>query len=267
MTRIPNPGFGTFRLEGGVLKSAVKSALAAGYRHVDTAQMYGNESDVGAAIKESGIPREDVFLTTKVWWDRLRPSDLEDSVDESLDRLATEAVDLLLIHWPSPDGEVQMDDYLNALKAVQDAGRTKHIGISNFTRAQVDQAIDILGEGALLTNQIEVHPFLQNRALVEHCQSRGLEVTAYMPLAVGKVMENDTLKRIAEAHGANPAQIVLAWLKARGLVAIPSSTKAEHIQSNLDAFDLALSDDEMARIAELDRGERIANPDFAPEWD
>ncbi|WP_163576621.1 2,5-didehydrogluconate reductase DkgB [Halomonas faecis] len=267
MTRIPNPGFGTFRLEGDVLENAVKSALAAGYRHIDTAQMYGNETEVGEAIRESGIPRDEIFLTTKVWHDRLRPGDLEASVDESLDRLGTEYVDLLLIHWPSPDGEVQMDDYLNALKAVQDAGRAKHIGISNFTRAQVDQAIGILGEGTLLTNQIEVHPFLQNRALVEHCQSRGLEVTAYMPLAVGKVMKDTTLERIAQAHDANPAQVALAWIKARGLVTIPSSTKAEHIRSNLAAFEIALSDDEMAQIAELDCGERIANPDFAPAWD
>lgn len=267
MTRIPNPGFGTFRLEGEVLKESVKSALAAGYRHVDTAQFYGNEAEVGEALRESDIPREEIFLTTKVWHDRLRPSDLEASVDESLDRLDTPYVDLLLIHWPSPDGEVQMDDYLNALKSLQDAGKAKHIGVSNFTRAQIDQAVDILGEGSLLTNQVEVHPYLQNRELVAHCQERGIEVTAYMPLAVGKVMQDETLKAIATEHDANPAQIALAWIKARGLVTIPSSTKAEHIRSNLAAFDITLSEEEMARIAELDRGERIANPDFAPAWD
>ena len=267
MTRIPNPGFGTFRLKDEVLKESVKSALAAGYRHIDTAQMYGNEVEVGEAIRESEVPREEIFLTTKVWHDRLRPGDLEASVDESLDRLGTPYVDLLLIHWPSPDGEVQMDDYLNALKAVQDAGKATHIGVSNFTRAHIDQAIGILGEGTLLTNQVEVHPYLQNRELVAHCQARDIQVTAYMPLAVGKVMQDETLKAIAADHDANPAQIALAWIQARGLVTIPSSTSAGHIQSNLAAFDITLSDEEMARIAELDRGERIADPDFAPAWD
>jgi len=267
MMRIPNPGFGTFRLKGEALKESVKSALAAGYRHIDTAQMYGNEGEVGEAIRESDVPREEIFVTTKIWHDRLRPGDLEASVDESLARLDMPYVDLLLIHWPSPDGEVQMDDYLNALKSLKDAGKAKQIGISNFTRAQVDQAVAILGEGTLLTNQVEVHPYLQNRALVEHCQAHGIQVTAFMPLAVGKVMQDETLKAIAAAHDANPAQIALAWIKARGLVTIPSSTNPEHIRSNLAAFDIALSDEEMTRIAELDRSERIADPDFAPDWD
>ncbi|MFG6177751.1 2,5-didehydrogluconate reductase DkgB [Halomonas sp. THAF12] len=264
---LPNPGFGTFRLEGETLRQSVHAALDLGYRHIDTAQMYGNEAEVGQAIADSGIPREEIFLTTKVWHDRLEPGDLEASVEESLERLGTGYVDLLLIHWPSPGDEVPMADYLRALQSVQRVGKARHIGVSNFTRAQLDQAVEILGEGALLTNQIEVHPLLQNRPLIEHCERHGIAVTAFMPLAVGKVMKDDTLARIAAAHEASPAQIALAWLKQQGIVAIPSSTKVNNIRSNLAAFELTLDDEEMQAIAALDRGERIADPDFAPDWD
>ncbi|WP_168015466.1 2,5-didehydrogluconate reductase DkgB [Halomonas salinarum] len=266
-TMMPNPGLGTFRLKGDTLKSAVTTALELGYRHIDTAQMYGNEAEVGQAIADSQVPRDEIFLTTKVWYDTLAPEALKQSVDESLEKLGTEQVDLLLIHWPSPNDEVPMRDYLTALREVQKASKTRHIGVSNFTTAQIDQAVDILGEGALLTNQIEVHPFLQNRKLVEHCKRHDIAVTAFMPLAVGKVMEDETLKRIAANHDATPAQITLAWLQALDIVTFPSSTKADHLKSNLEALSITLSQDELDEIATLDRGERIANPDFAPRWD
>lgn len=264
---IPNPGFGTFRLEGDTLKESIQAALDAGYRHFDTAQFYGNEADVGDAIRDSSVHRSDIFLTTKVWWDKLEPATFKASVDESLEKLGTGYVDLLLIHWPSPEDEVPMADYLTALKDVKEEGKAHHIGISNFTCSQVDEAISILGKGEILTNQIEVHPFLQNRRLAEHCEQQGIQVTAFMPLAVGKVMEDETLKKIAEAHQVTPAQIALAWVNQRNMVTIPSSTKARNIQSNIAAFDLVLSDSEMDDIAMLDRQERIANPDFAPQWD
>ncbi|ALM51217.1 2,5-didehydrogluconate reductase DkgB [Halomonas huangheensis] len=263
----PNPGFGTYRLEGDTLKFAIDCALKHGYRHIDTAQFYGNEKDVGAAINASAVPREEIFLTTKVWWDRLEPQDLKDSVDESLARLEMDHVDLLLIHWPSPDNALPMSAYLTALKEVQSAGKARHIGVSNFTIAQLDEALEILGSGRILTNQIEVHPFLQNRELIEHCRGMGIAVTAFMPLAVGKVMEDETLKRIADRHGVTPAQITLAWLNQLDIAVIPSSTKERNIQSNIEAMSITLSDEDMAAIADLDRGERIASPDFAPHWD
>ncbi|WP_417330388.1 2,5-didehydrogluconate reductase DkgB [Halomonas cupida] len=263
----PNPGLGTYRLEGDTLRLAIDSALKHGYRHLDTAQFYGNEQDVGAAIAASSVPRDEIFLTTKVWWDRLESQELKLSVDESLSRLATEHVDLLLIHWPSPNDEVPMRDYLTALKDVKVSGKARNIGVSNFTIAQLSEAVEILGSDEIVTNQIEVHPFLQNRALVEHCRKLGITVTAFMPLAVGKVMQDATLKQIAERHGATPAQVTIAWLNQLGIATIPSSTKERNIQSNIDALKLTLSDDDMAAIAELDRGERIASPDFAPEWD
>lgn len=264
---LPNPGLGTFRLKGDTLKRVIHDALALGFRHIDTAQMYDNEQDVGAAIAESEMPREEIFLTTKVWHDRLEPASLKASVRESLEKLGTDYVDLLLIHWPSPDDAVPMADYLTALREVQQAGQARHIGVSNFTIAQVDRALEILGPEALLTNQVEVHPFLQNREVVAHCQARGLTVTGYMPLAVGKVLEDETLKGIAEAHGVTPAQVALAWTRSRGVVSIPSSTRREHLAGNLAALDLTLDEDELGAIAGLDRGERIADPDFAPAWD
>lgn len=263
----PNPGLGTFRLNGDTLKQSIKEALSLGYRHIDTAQFYDNESTVGQAIAESDVPRDEIFLTTKIWHDRLQPDAFKAAVDESLSKLGTDYVDLLLIHWPSPEDEVPMVDYLNALSEAKASGKTRHIGVSNFTTAQIDRAIDILGEGELFTNQIEVHPFLQNTVLIDHCQRQGIRITGYMPLAVGKVMEDDTLKAIADAHEVSPAQITLAWLKARDITVIPSSTKASHLKSNLEAFELELSADEMAQIGRLDRAERIASPDFAPNWD
>jgi 2,5-diketo-D-gluconate reductase B len=258
---------GTFRLKGDDARDAVKSALSLGYRHIDTAQMYENEAEVGDGITASGIPRRDIFLTTKIWHDRLHRSDLINSLQESLAQLKTDHVDLALIHWPSPDDEVPMEEYLNALKEAQKEGLTQHIGISNFTCAQMDQAVEILGKGTLLTNQVEVHPFLANRKVVEHAQALGLTVTGYMPLAVGKVMEDETLERIGRKYNVSPAQVAIAWVASRGIVPIPSSTRPQHQKANLEAMELRLSDEDIAAIDQLDRGERIANPGFAPAWD
>lgn len=264
---LPNIGMGTFRLKGNDAREAVKSALSLGYRHIDTAQMYENEAEVGDGITSSGIPRREIFLTTKIWHDQLRASDLINSLHDSLARLKTDHVDLTLIHWPSPDDEVPMAEYLGALRDAQREGLTTHIGISNFTCAQMDQAVDILGKDAILTNQVEVHPFLANRKVVEHAQRLGITVTGYMPLAVGKVMEDETLQQIGQAHNATPAQIAIAWVAARGIVAIPSSTRPAHQKANLDALKITLSDEEIQAIDALDRGERIADPGFAPAWD
>ena len=267
MTVMPELGMGTFRLENEQAFDAVSLALEAGYRHIDTAQIYGNEAQVGEAITQSGIAREDLFLTTKVWLDNLADDKFVDSVRDSLGKLKTDYVDLLLIHWPEKAGEVAMSSYLKSLAACKAQGLARHIGVSNFTNAQLDQAIDILGEGEIFTNQVEVHPYLQNRRVVEHVQSRGITVTGYMPLAVGKVMQDAVLQRIAEAHQANPAQIAIAWQLQQGLTTIPSSTKRANLDSNLAAREITLSDDELQAIAALDAGERIAAPDFSPQWD
>ena len=258
---------GTFRLKGNDAREAVKSALSLGYRHIDTAQMYENEAEVGDGITSSGIPRRDIFLTTKIWHDKLHTSDLINSLHDSLARLKTDHVDLTLIHWPSPGDEVPMEEYLGALRDARREGLTEHIGISNFTCAQMDQAKEILGDTPILTNQVEVHPFLANRKVVEHAQKLGITVTGYMPLAVGKVMEDETLQRIASERNATPAQIAIAWVASRGVVPIPSSTRPSHQKANLEALKIQLTEDEIRAIDALDRGERIANPGFAPDWD
>lgn len=266
-TAIPNPGLGTFRLKGDALTSAVTESLDLGYRHIDTAQIYDNEGDIGNLLAASDIDRSELFLTTKVWYENLSRDKFIPSVRESLTKLKTDYVDLLLIHWPSPDEEVPMEEYISELVEAKKLGLAREIGISNFTIEQVRRAIDIAGAGEILTNQVEVHPFLQNDAVVEFCQSNDMTVTGFMPLAVGKVLEDDTLRGIAEHHIATIPEVVLAWLRQRDIVAIPSSTKRAHLASNLRGVDVVLSADEMSAITKLDSNDRIADPDFAPAWD
>ncbi len=264
---MPALGLGTFRLTGQTVIEAVKSGLALGYRHIDTAQIYGNEADVGQAIAESGVPRDQLFVTTKIWTEQLAGDRLIPSLRESLAKLRMDAVDLTLIHWPSPGGAVPLKETLDALVEAKRVGLTRAIGLSNFTVAQMAEAIELVGVDMLATNQVEIHPFLQNRAVVDFAKARGLHLTAYMPLAYGKVMTEPVLLDIAARHGTTPAQVALAWLLQQGVAVIPSSTKPANQAANLGAGALRLSDEDMTRIATLDRGERLANPDFAPAWD
>lgn len=260
-------GMGTFRLQGDVAYDSVKMALEEGYRHIDTAQIYGNEAEVGQAIADSGIAREEVFITTKVWIESFTKETFLDSVKDSLSKLQTEYVDLLLIHWPSPSDAVPMAEYLGELKQAKTLGLTREIGISNFTIAQTKEAISILGQGEIFTNQVEVHPYLQNDKLVEFCQAEGIQVTGYMPFAYGKVLVDNTLKSIADKHHISTAQLAISWLAQRNIVTIPSSTKRKNLASNLASVSVSLSDEELAAIAKLDRNDRQVNPDFAPAWD
>ena len=209
---IPSIGLGTFRLKGEDAYNAVRTALKLGYRHIDTAQIYGNEQDVGRAIADSGIPREEVFVTTKIWTDNFAEGKLIPSLRESLDKLQLEQVDLTLIHWPSPGGAVPMQVYLGQLMEAREQGLTRLTGVSNFTIDLLNEAFELVGPDNIATNQVEIHPFLQNRKLVEFAREENLHLTAYMPLAVGKVMQDETLDRIAEEHGATPPQVAMAWL-------------------------------------------------------
>lgn len=263
----PPIGLGTFRLKGQEVVDAVSSALQLGYRHIDTAQFYDNEKEVGQAIRESGIPREELFVTTKVWHDFLEGEEPIESLKESLKKLDMDYVDLALVHWPSPNDEVPMADYIGALSRARDEGLTRHIGVSNFTIAQIDEALSLPEGEHIITNQIEVHPFLANNKVVKHCQDKGLQVTGYMPLAVGKVLDDTAIKGIALSNNLTSAQVALAWALQRGVAVIPASTKPKHQKANLDATKVKLSVEEMARIDALDVEERIANPDFAPKWD
>lgn len=264
---IPAIGLGTYRLKGQVLTDSVHNALELGYRAFDTAQIYDNEADLGAAIASGPVPREQLFLTTKVWISNFHHDDLLASLAESLRKLRTDHVDLALIHWPSPNNEVPMREYLGALREAKALGLTKAIGVSNFTIDLTRQAIAILGADAIATNQIEVHPYLQNRALIAYLRAQGIHVTAFMSLAYGAVLKDPVIQAIADKHQATAAQVALAWALQQGYAVIPSSTKRENLAGNLQAATLRLDDEDMARIATLDRGERVANPGIAPAWD
>ncbi len=264
---IPNIGLGTYRLKGDEAINAITTALELGYRHIDTAQLYDNEVEVGRAIARSGIARDEIFVTTKIWIDKLGRDSLIPSLKESLDKLALSQVDLVLIHWPSPDNVIPIQEYMTAIAEAKAQGLTKLIGVSNFTNAILQQAIDVVGAEEIATNQIEVHPFLQNKKVVEFARIKGIHITAYMPLAVGKVMEDPLLNAIAERHKFGPAQIALAWLLHQGFAVIPSSTKRFHQELNLQARDIRLSAEEMNQIATLEQNYRIANPGIAPVWD
>ncbi|MCL1124564.1 2,5-didehydrogluconate reductase DkgB [Shewanella surugensis] len=267
MTHIPAIGMGTYRLTDQVAFDSVSMALKVGYRHIDTAAVYQNEIPVGQAISKSGIPRDDIFLTTKVWINNLSVTHFIDSVKISLDNLDTDYVDLLLIHWPSPNDDIPMFEYLAQLANARAMGLTQYIGVSNFTINQMKTAMDLLPRDHILTNQIEIHPYLQNKKLIDFCQSRHILVTAYMPFAVGKALADDTIKHIAKLHKATPAQIILAWMDTKNLISIPSSSKQANLESNLHYTQINLTTHECKLIDALDKNERIANPDFAPKWD
>jgi 2,5-diketo-D-gluconate reductase B len=264
---IPPLGFGTFRLKGREVIDAVGTALELGYRHIDTAQIYDNEKEVGQAIAASGIARKELFVTTKIWITNLKPEKLIASLQESLHKLGVDQVDMTLVHWPSPEDKVPMEEYLPMLLEAREQGLTRAIGVSNFTINHLTQAIDLVGAENIATNQVEIHPFLHNHKLAEFARGQGIQLTAYMPLAVGKVMQDSVLQAIANAHQITPAQVTLAWLLQSEYVVIPSSTKRAHQQANLDAAHIQLSSEDVAAIAALERGERIADPDFAPAWD
>lgn len=264
----PAFGVGTYRLQGQVVIDSVRNALDLGYRLVDTAQIYENEAEVGQAIAESGVPRGELFVTTKIWVDKFSRDKLVPSLEESLAKLRLDHVDLTLLHWPSPGGAVPLAESLNALAEAQARGLTKAIGVSNFTIDLLRQAIDIVGVDRIATNQVELHPFMQNRKLAEFAKSAGIHLTSYMTLAVGRVMQDPVLQQIAERHQATVAQVTLAWAMKLGLAVIPSSTKRENLASNLKALDLKLDDHDMQAIARLDRGQRLAVPaKLQPQWD
>lgn len=264
---MPQLGLGTFRLKGEAAVDSVRTGLELGYRHIDTAQIYDNEADVGAGLRASGVPRGEVFITTKIWTEHLAAERLAPSLEESLRKLDIGQVDLTLIHWPSPGGAVPLAESMKSLLAAREAGLTRAIGISNFPLALMREAIDAVGAHNIATNQVELHPYLQNRAVADFARAAGIHLTAYMPLAYGKVMDDAVIGAIASRHGATPAQVTLAWLLSKGYATIPSSTRREHLASNLAARELVLESGDIAAIDALERGERLVSPDFAPSWD
>lgn len=268
MSHIPSFGVGTFRLTGQTAIDSVRNALDVGYRAVDTAQIYGNEAEVGQAIAESGVKRSELFVTTKIWTANYAKAKLLPSLRESLEKLRTDYVDLTLIHWPAPGNGVGLPEYMEALAEAKALGLTRQIGISNFNIELTRQAIAAVGKGEIATNQIELSPYLQNHKLTAFLKEQGITVTSYMTLAYGKVLKDPVLARIADKHQASVAQVALAWALQLGYAVIPSSTKRENLASNLLARNLKLDADDMTLIAALDRDGREVSPEgLAPEWD
>jgi diketogulonate reductase-like aldo/keto reductase len=265
---IPALGLGTWTLRGAECADLAAHALRLGYRHLDTAAMYGNEEAVGEGLRASGVPRDEVFVTTKVWHSDIAPGDLERSAEASLTRLGFDSLDLLLIHWPNP--AVPVADAVGALVAARRAGLAKHIGVSNFTLAMLDEAIAAAGEVPLACNQVEYHPLLDQTKILAACRAAGMAMVSYCPLhRGGDLFQRPEIRSAASRHAKTPGQIVLRWhVQQAGVVVIPRTTRKERLAENLDIFDFALSDDEMARISAL-RGEnaRLCDYDFSPRWD
>lgn len=264
---IPVLGFGTWNRHGEDAADCVKWALEAGYRHIDTAQGYNNEEFCGAAIAASGIARDDIYLTTKVAPENYGPGEVRPSVEASLEKLQVEQVNLLLLHWPSPHGKYAMASYMEQFAEVFDAGMARAIGVSNFTIPLITEAQALLGDRVITTNQVEIHVYMQNRPIVDHCRSIGVPTTAYSPLARGAVLGDPLLAEIGANHNATGEQVALAFLLAEGQIVIPSSGKQERVISNLAAADITLSEDEVVRLRGLERGQRLVNGDWVPVWD
>ncbi|MDO8401051.1 MAG: aldo/keto reductase [Bradyrhizobium sp.] len=262
---IPAIGLGTWELRGRSCARLVEQALRLGYRHIDTAQVYENEREVGEGLRASRVRRDDVFVTTKVWTTHYGPNDLERSTKESLTKLRLFEVDLLLLHWPNP--QVPLSETLGALAHVKQLGMARHIGVSNFTVALIDEAVAACPE-PLVCNQVEYHPYLDQTKVKDACARHGMAVVAYSPVARGRIRGDETLTRIGLAHGKTVAQICLRWLVQQNVAAIPRTSKIERLSENIDIFDFALSEEEMGEISAMGSAKgRLTDYAFAPKWD
>jgi 2,5-diketo-D-gluconate reductase B len=262
---IPRLGFGTFRMPGTDAQPVVESALALGYRHIDTAAMYENESSVGAAIATSGVKCNDLFITTKVWHDQLEPDALQRAFDTSLRKLRLDYVDLYMIHWPAPD--MNMAATLQALMALRERGLTRAIGVCNFNLPMIRRAVEEIG-APIACLQVEYHPFLSQARLLSYLRNKGIPLTAYAPLAQGRAAGDPTLLSLGHKHRCSAAQIAIAWLLDQaGVIVIPKAACAESQKANLGAIGIQLDDNDRAAIAALPKDQRFVRPPFAPDWD
>ncbi len=262
---MPKLGLGTWRMKGAECQEAVERALSLGYRHIDTAQMYGNEEAVGAALAATAVPRADIHLTTKVWWENLAPEAMRRSLAESLEKLLTPYVDLFLIHWPAPG--MDLPAALEQMMRFQQEGRVRAIGVSNFPVALLRQAVEEV-KAPIACNQVEYHVLRDQSAVRAYLARHGIALTAYCPLAQGRLAEHESLAAIARKHAATPAQVALKWLLDQdGVAAIPKASRAESQRANLEALRLVLDDSDRAAIAALPKDQRFVNPGFAPAWD
>jgi diketogulonate reductase-like aldo/keto reductase len=263
--KIPVIGLGTWELRGRTCARLVEQAIKLGYRHIDTAQIYENEREVGEGLRASKVRRDEIFVTTKIWTNHFAPHDLERSTKESLTKLRLAEVDLLLLHWPNP--QVPLSETLGALARVKKLGMARHIGVSNFTVALLDEAVAACPE-PLVCDQVEYHPYLDQTKVREACARHGMAVVAYSPVARGRIKGDATLARIGQAHGKTAAQVCLRWLVQQNVSAIPRTSKIERLSENIHIFDFALSDDEMRQISGMASAKgRLTDFGFAPKWD
>jgi 2,5-diketo-D-gluconate reductase B len=262
---LPKLGLGTYRMQGDTCRQAVESALSLGYRHIDTAEMYGNEEAVGAAIANSGVKRQDLHVTTKVWNENLAPDAIRRSFDASLRKLKLDFVDLYLVHWPAKN--MNQPAIFETFARLQEEKRIRAIGVCNFNLALLREAIEVVG-APIACNQIEYHVLLDQSAILNYLRPKSIPVIAYCPLAQGKLAEHPQLETIARKHKATPGQVALKWLlDQEGVVAIPKSARPQNQQANLDAWKVTLDDDDRRVIAALPKNQRQVNPGFAPAWD
>ena len=263
--KIPAIGLGTWELRGRTCARVVEQAIRLGYRHIDTAQIYENEREVGEGLRASRIRRDQIFVTTKIWTIHFAPNDLERSTKESLTKLRLSEVDLLLLHWPNP--QVPLSETLGALARVRKLGLARHIGVSNFTVALIDEAVAVCPE-PLVCDQVEYHPYLDQTKVKEACARHGMAVVAYSPVAKGRIKNDETLVGIAKAHGKTAAQVCLRWLVQQNVAAIPRTSKIERLSENIEIFDFVLSEDEMGQIHGMASAKgRLTDFAFAPKWD
>jgi len=262
---IPAIGLGTWELRGPTCARLVEQALKLGYRHIDTAQVYENEREVGQGLRSSRVRRDEVFVTTKVWTTHFAPNDLERSTKESLTKLRLSEIDLLLLHWPNP--QVPLTETLGALANVKKLGMARHIGVSNFTVALLEEAVAVCPE-PLVCNQVEYHPYLDQSAVKDACARNGMALVAYSPVAKGRIKSDQTLARIGKSYGKTAAQVCLRWLVQQNVSAIPRTSRVERLSENIDVFDFALSDGEMQQISSMgSKTGRLTDYGFAPKWD
>ena len=262
---MPKLGLGTWKLSGPACTDAIERALGLGYRHIDTAEMYGNEAEIGAAFTQTDVARSDIFLTSKVWNEHLAPAALTAALDASLQRLRTDYLDLYLIHWPSAG--MDLAAALAAMLRARDAGKIRYIGVSNFTVSLLREAIEVIG-APIACNQIEYHALLGQQAVLDYARTHQVVVSAYFPLAQGRLGDNPALAPIAAKHGVSAAQIALAWLLEQdGVAAIPKAARASSQRANWDALAVRLDAADRAVIAQLPKDQRLVDPGFSPAWD
>jgi len=262
---LPRLGLGTFRMQGDACRAAVESALALGYRHIDTAEMYGNEEAIGAAIAASGVARGELHVTTKVWHENLAPDAIRRAFDASQKKLRLDHVDLYLVHWPSR--KMNLPEIFETLLKLRQDGRTRAIGVANFNLALLKTVVEEI-KAPIACNQIEYHVMLDQTPVRRYLASKSIPLVAYCPLAQGKVASDPTLLTIGRKHGASAAQVALKWLLDQdGVAAIPKASRPESQQANLDALHIGLDDEDLKAIAALPKDKRCVNPGFAPAWD